>query len=386
MRASDDQKARTKSSEGFRNIAYLDSAGHWAVGWGHDQSNPRPVRGLKKGEFYQGPAAEDVEITPAEGERLFAADWDEVECRVSAEVQHDLTQGQLDSLCDFVFQYGIEHFRQSALLRKVRMNPNNLGPPQTPETGILWEFERWNIAGGHRDKGVYMRACRRACVYAGAPIPQVLWQSRDFPWCVTPAPEDEIDHSVTPTAHQLVEMGRKGLEKPKFSPDAPLTPPAAKPSPAPLQTPANAKPEIILDKPLQTPAPSLSPAGAGEAAAKPASNPAPPPPILPRPQAPPLPSQAQQESAVNAANRSGVDWDNPKSMILSRRFWGIVLLLGARVWFWKTGADDAIKAASDPLMQEVFAGIVVMMLTMLLAECGHFLHWYGSRHAKRPIA
>lgn len=213
--------------------------------------------------------------------------------------------------------------------------------PVTTETFVYIEAERhWN-ASKNRWEDLVMdfrkfADCRR--------------KAEVLPRLELPAPIKPVDAQKPPAATTPAAAPAKP------APASPNADPKAAPQPRPPL-------EYEVPKGLPTPAP-----------AAPAPKPVPTPPTI-----------GQQQAGVNGSQTAGVDWSNPKSMILSRRFWGLVLLLGARLWFWKTGSDDAMKAASDPIMQEVFAGIMVMMLAMFLAECGHFMHWWGTRKAKRPI-
>lgn len=100
----------------------------------------------------------------------------------------------------------------------------------------------------------------------------------------------------------------------------------------------------------------------------------PPPPKLPDP---PIPV-GQQTSAVDAT-RKAEDWsESAKSMIFSRRFWGLFLVVVGRLWMLKTGSNAVLGAVSDPIVTEMFSGFMVMML-------GEVVQRIGERKATRPL-
>jgi lysozyme len=256
MRASEAQKQRTKVEEGLRLDTYLDTKGIPTVGWGHAATNPRPVRGthVVDGQrvYYTGKPIMGVSITLAEAERLFAEDFAESEAAVSDAIAPniELTQNQFDAVLDFHHQYGSGFFLGSTLLRMINLNPNN--------TAILDEFARWNIAGGVRDEALYRRSCRRACVYAGVPIPHKLWDSKNFPWAEK---NGLVDYTIVPTVHELVALGKKHGSKPVFDPAWPSRP---APDPQPVLPPK--QDAAAPSSTVETPAVDLSPPANVEAA------------------------------------------------------------------------------------------------------------------------
>lgn len=403
MRASADQRSRTKTEEGLRLKAYLDTLKIWTIAWGHAATNPRPVRGLlpvyvkddagrlvledgkpipeldeqgnPKREFYQGKVCEGLEITSQEAERLFDLDMDETEHGISALVNAPLSQSQFDCLVDFVHQFGLGALGGSTLITKVNKNPNNLGTPEN-DTGILHELMRWTRAGGEHQDYVWRRSARRCCIYNGTPIPQALWRKGGFPFVVTA--DDKIDYSITPTIYKIIEHGKKAAEPYKFDPSKPLPEPVA----VAVHEPAD---ELILEtraeptKPVPNPAIKDQPRVSAEAApaTAPPSPPAPPVPLPPKLPDPPIPI-GQQTSAVESAKKSE-DWSvSAKAMWQSRRFWGLVLVMGGRLWMLKTGSNVVLGAVSDPLVTEMFSGFMVMIIGELVQ------HW-GERKATRPL-
>lgn len=393
MRASPQQKALTKRQEGLRLDAYLDTQDPpiWTIGYGHAATNPVLVRGLINGEFYQGRPCKGLKITQAEADRLFDEDADESERGISAAITVDLTQAQFDALFDFAHHYGLERFLQSTLLQKINFNPNNL-------EAILPQFQRWNINAGEPDKAMYMRACRRACGYANAPIPQLLWEPKRFPWSVA---NGKIDFGVVPTAAELANIGRAKAAPYKFDPDKIVIP---KPEEAPpldlgpldiaLPNDLRAAPDVATQE-AEAPAPveHASPPVAGvspdptpippslqrEPAAAEALPSGPPPQVVPLPKPPPVPVPiGKQTGAVDAADNSR-EWSHgAKSMLLSRRFYGLALVMFGRLWTLKSGSTAVLSAVSDPLVVEMVSGFGVML-------AGEVLQWWGERRATRPL-
>ena len=142
---------------------------------------------------------------------------------------------------------------------------------------------------------------------------------------------------------------------------APSLPQAA---PAPVTKPAETVPSgpAVRVGPAPVPAP-------------PATKPAPVP--VPRPPDPPIPI-GQQASAVDAT-RKAEEWSSsPKHMLLSRRFWGLFLIVVGRLWLLKTGSNAVLGAVSDPLIMEMFGGLMVMII-------GESVQWWGRAKARRPL-
>ena len=239
MRASQDQRARTKAEEGLRLAAYNDTVGISTIGWGHASVNPHPVRGLLNGEFYQGKPKAGVTITIQEAERLFDLDIDEIETGVSALVKQELSQSQFDALVDFCFQYGLDKFGTSDLVDKLNFNPNNTD-------AVFFQFMRWTRAGGDHQEYVWRRSARRCCIYNGSPIPQALWRKNGFPFATKKNEDGQIviDYTITPTIEKIIAYGKKAAEKPVFDPSKPL------PEAPPIEP---LKPEVILAPKLPIP-------------------------------------------------------------------------------------------------------------------------------------
>ena len=122
MQISENGLDLIKQSESLRLDAYQDSVGVWTIGYGH-------TIGVK----------ENDRITQEQAEAFLKTDLETVEKCIVNCVSVNLTQGQYDALCSFVFNLGCIALRNSTLLRKL-----NAGD----DVGAAEEFKRWDHAGG----------------------------------------------------------------------------------------------------------------------------------------------------------------------------------------------------------------------------------------------
>lgn len=141
--------------------------------------------------------------------------------------------------------------------------------------------------------------------------------------------------------------------------------PAKPPSPPPAAPATQSKPA----------APSSPSVAAGPAVTKTTAAPQPSLPPVPLPTKPPrLPDPpvpiGQQTSAVDGT-RNANEWSSsPKAMILSRRFWGLMLIIVGRLWLLKSGSTAVLGAVSDPLVMEMFGGVMVMIIGEMIQHVG----------------
>jgi GH24 family phage-related lysozyme (muramidase) len=128
MNISEEGIGLIKRFEGCRLESYQDSVGVWTIGYGS-------TRGVGPGQV----------ITQDEADRRFLVDKETVEKCIANSVSAELTQGQYDALCSFVFNLGCRALGNSTLLRKLN---------DGDEEGAAQEFMRWNHAGGKVLKGL----------------------------------------------------------------------------------------------------------------------------------------------------------------------------------------------------------------------------------------
>lgn len=125
----------TEQFEGLRLNAYPDPATRrapWTIGYGH--TGPEVVSGL--------------EWSQAQAEAALMKDLESAEDTVNSLVVSPLTQNQFDSLVDFVFNEGAEHFERSTLLKLL-----NAGKFEDADA----EFARWIFANGRKLPGLVAR-------------------------------------------------------------------------------------------------------------------------------------------------------------------------------------------------------------------------------------
>jgi len=146
LKVSNNGLAVTTWAEGFKAKAYPDPGSKngypWTIGRGH-------TKGVKPGDV----------CTVAQADAWLIEDMADAASIVKRLVTVDLTQGQFDALCDFVFNIGEPQFKASTLLRMV-----NRG--QFAQAGQ--QFERWKFNDGKPMLGLLRR--RIAC--------KALWEGR----------------------------------------------------------------------------------------------------------------------------------------------------------------------------------------------------------------
>lgn len=131
MKASDLLIKAIKQFEGYRDVAYLDSASVPTIAWGH-------TKGVKLG----------MKCTRSEGERWLREDLAPIEAYLNIIPKVD-TQGKYDALCSFIFNLGTGKFKGSTLLKKIKAG--------APTEEIQAEFRRWVYAKGKKLKGLVRR-------------------------------------------------------------------------------------------------------------------------------------------------------------------------------------------------------------------------------------
>lgn len=135
MQVSPAGVALTKAMESLCLKAYPDpgtGGAPWTIGWGATGPDIKP----------------GLVWTQAQAEARLNTDLARAGLVVSSLVHVYITQGQFDSLADFVFNVGAGNFRSSTLLRKL-----NAGDVQ----GAANEFDRWTLAAGKQLPGLVMR-------------------------------------------------------------------------------------------------------------------------------------------------------------------------------------------------------------------------------------
>ena len=131
MEASEELIAHIKKSEGYRTKAYKCAAGVWTCGWGHTKGvTSRTTCDKKKAEEW------------------LKEDLKPIEAFLGA-IRQVNTQGRFDACADFCFNLGVDAFRGSTLLKKIRQGAT--------VAAVQGEFRRWVYAGGKRLEGLVKR-------------------------------------------------------------------------------------------------------------------------------------------------------------------------------------------------------------------------------------
>jgi len=130
-----------KRHEGLRLDAYLDPVGIKTIGYGH--TGPDVLMPMS--------------ITEETAEIMLENDLAECYGCIDNYVDVDLTQGQFDALCSFIFNLGCGAFRNSTLLRLLNRGDYD---------GARKQFPRWCHAGGKKLAGLVKRRAEEAELFA----------------------------------------------------------------------------------------------------------------------------------------------------------------------------------------------------------------------------
>lgn len=126
-----------KLSEGLRLKAYQDTGKVWTIGYGHTSA----AGGLN---VYQG-----LVITHAQAEQLLKDDLERMTYPVIKRlVKVDLTQGQFDALCSFIYNLGEGQVKTSTLLKLLNARDYK---------GASGQFGRWIYDNGKKFDGLVTR-------------------------------------------------------------------------------------------------------------------------------------------------------------------------------------------------------------------------------------
>ena len=128
-----------KKYEGLELKAYKCPAGKWTIGYGHTLN----VKST------------DV-ISRDDAEYFLKQDLKMSEDEINKQGLQ-LNQNQFDALVSFTFNLGVGNFRKSTLLKKLKVNVNDLS--------IAGEFKKWVNANGKKLAGLVRRRAEEAELY-----------------------------------------------------------------------------------------------------------------------------------------------------------------------------------------------------------------------------
>lgn len=349
------------------------------------------------------PFKEGDTCTPEYADALYKHALKQFEDGVRELVTVPLNSNQFSALVAFAYNVGLENFRTSSVLRRVNEN-------RMDDAAVCFGMWLYATKNGHKQalRGLLRRRYAEACLFMGydwtqacdidaialqreipdplpgtdrviykTPFKDVLSVAQRYPL----APADEL--VLTQPAPPLVATTRVPdgkAEQPGADPQS--QPPVVS---APKVSPA---PSVSVVPPASVAKPSEAKPTATPAAPRTAPVPAPLPPVggvIVRKDDPIPPSPEQQRAGVNGSTTPGIDPTSAKSMLLSRRFWGLLMIITGRVVFAFYGADTLLKLGSDPLISEMFANVMVLIASSAWEYCGECLHTWGKARARRAL-
>ncbi|AWW32185.1 lysozyme [Echinicola strongylocentroti] len=134
-----------KEFEGLRLDAYQDVAGVWTIG--HGNTYYEDGSKVKQGD----------RISKARSEKLFINIVEGFAEGVRGAILQPIGAKPFSALVSFAYNVGLQNFRDSTLLKKVNINPE--------DPSIRSEFMRWNKAGGKVWDGLTRRRKAEANLY-----------------------------------------------------------------------------------------------------------------------------------------------------------------------------------------------------------------------------
>jgi lysozyme len=129
-----------KEFEGLRLTAYRCPAGVLTIGYGHTR------------EVHEG-----QQITEEEAEQLLHEDYDRAATFVRQLAFKPLNRNQTEACISFVFNLGPGNFKNSTLLRKINVDPN--------DPSIRAEFAKWVKSNFETLPGLVKRRAAEAELY-----------------------------------------------------------------------------------------------------------------------------------------------------------------------------------------------------------------------------
>lgn len=353
--------------EGLSLKAYRDSVGILTAGYGH--IGPEVTEGLQ--------------ITLKQADDWLAEDMAEAWGIVQNAVTVPLTQGEADALTSIAFNLGKI---PRSMLACINGGTTDRGEVMAPGSygSALKQFPRNCRAGGIPLRGLYRRRLAEACVFSDLPYENA---------CSQTVVQLEID-----SANNIVPSGTTSLEDTlmRARQDIPILKPDTS---SVLNKPWD---ELVLDKPVPPPAPTVKP-DTGTAPAK-ATQPEPVQLPLPNtgssaPASPgsipldPLPPKAPKEVAPAStlpppkvplppvpappppSDALPADLADPKDMVMSRRFWGLFLTGVSTINFLPRGVQEWLSNTGN---RELLSWLVLVLV-------GVVLYQWGKKKAKRPL-
>lgn len=143
-----------KELEGFCAEAYKDSGGIWTIGYG------------TTGDWI----TDQSKITKEDAEKLLRHDIARCETALQNNVKVHLDQTEFDALCCFIYNVGVQAFKDSTLLKIVNQAHFDQVPAQ---------LRRWNKVKGEINKGLINRREKEIELW-NQPSPTILQQTKTW--------------------------------------------------------------------------------------------------------------------------------------------------------------------------------------------------------------
>lgn len=385
-----DDPACRLTPDGAALDAYQCSANKWTIGLGCTR-HPDGTK-VRQGDT----------IEPHEVELYLAKALERVEADLRRTVKRELNQHQWDAMTSWVYNLGIGNLIESSEFLPA-LNAGRW-------TDAASDFTKWIYATTGKDgkpwkralRGLLIRRLQESCVFMGydfepavqdegvaLPVSTVFqpdWKNPDtgelgrwfdktlpgktmFADILRTAEKHPLSKSIQDTpaapASPVASAGTQGPEKPP-SPTTPASPASHVKEPAKTEHDAADVSKIppVLNTIPAAPVPQ-SPSATGPAVVEPKAAPSvsPPPVVKPPVVAPPLPKDAAPNS------------NEPKDMLLSKRFYGLAITAVGTTQFLPRGVTDFINNEGN---RELLSWLIVVI-------AGVILYQYGKYKARKPL-
>lgn len=352
-------------------VAYKRTGDPITIGFGHTGEIKDPETGELRKMVTSDIGA--LTITAEYANDLYREDSKEGERRVDRYFPDiPLTQGQRDALFSFCYNLKLESIISSTLRKMI------LSGEYTRETLVEW-WVKYRNPKSIFEEGLYRRRLAELCLWFGWPYKQA-WQAelrrdnrneisfRSNPELILYRAEAEAEAQATGSLPELVEVEASAPVK------------AEEPAPAPV---AVEEPEPEL---TEEPAPV-----AIEPFPEMPEPPKPEPVVVAAPQEP-APPPIDEPIAAPRAPLPSIPYGNvdpmsdPKSMISSKRFWGLFILILSRFSFMGIAGETVLGGVvGDPLLFDAAAASLAMGALFFVDVGGQWLRWFGEKKATRTL-
>ncbi len=335
---------------GIKTRAYQCSKFKDTIGVGHANSR-FTIRGMVDGKTYEGKdVLPGLTISREEGERIFRMDLPYYENLVRRAVRVPVTQPMFDMLVDLAFNIPVAMQEGSDILAALNggfdddghyIGPNDFGRAHR-------ELLRWKDVPA--SPGVYRRRLSAACFVAGKPWRWILDTDKSeiglhttFPEILTIADRKPPEQ---PNPHYVIALNVPG---------GPVVEPSQPAEPAP-------KPVAVESTPKPAPAPA---------------------PVETKP----MTEQSPKPAPPISVPYGSVDpTAEPKDMIKSKRFWGLMLIVVSRFSMFGVGLQGVVgEVIGDPIMFDTTVTMLALVAVWAVERAGDGVWNWGKKDAKALV-